>query len=86
MDKTIATQLADQKGMYPGLGLPLLHMNQPYTGSRVGEYEWKHYPIGAHASSPGAISDIIFVRELAMMNIMEQLTNKEDWNKKVFDE
>jgi len=62
---------------YPGLGLPLRYNEQENYG---------FYPIGAHGSCSGSGSDVIFVRELAMMNIMEQLTDKEDWHKKVFDE
>ena len=58
---------------YPGFGLPL-------------RYNGGDYPIGAHGSCTGSQSDLIPVRELAMMDIMEKLTEKEDWNKKVFDE
>lgn len=62
---------------YPGLGLPLGHNDEPATG---------FYPIGAHSSCSGATSDPLPVREVAMMNIMERLTDKNDWHKKVFDE
>ncbi|KAF2811084.1 uncharacterized protein BDZ99DRAFT_462360 [Mytilinidion resinicola] len=62
---------------YPGLGLPLRHNEQQDYG---------FYPIGAHGSCYGSDSDILPVRELAMMSIMERLTDKEDWHKKVFDE
>jgi hypothetical protein len=61
---------------YPGLGLPLRHHLQ----------EEVHYPIGAHASCYGAKSDLLSIRELAMMSIMDSLTDKEDWQKKVFDD
>jgi len=62
---------------YPGLGLPLRH--NPQT-------DYGHYPIGAHGSCYGAESDIIMIRELAMMSIMDRLTDKENWEKKVFDD
>jgi hypothetical protein len=62
---------------YPGLGLPLRHNKQDDYG---------FYPIGAHGSCYGSDSDLLPVRELAMMNIMDRLTDKPDWEKKVFDE
>ena len=62
---------------YPGLGLPLRYNEDPPTGV---------YPIGAHGDCRGATSDLLPVREVAMMNIMERITDKEDWDKKVFDE
>jgi hypothetical protein len=62
---------------YPGLGLPL----RPDQGTEYG-----HYPIGAHGSCHGAHSDMLPIRELAMMSIMDRLTDKEDWQKKVFDD
>jgi hypothetical protein len=61
---------------YPGLGLPLRHNLQ-------GE---GHYPIGAHGSCYGSQSDLVLIRELAMMSVMESLTDKEDWHTKVFDD
>jgi hypothetical protein len=62
---------------YPGLGLPLRYNDQENYG---------FYPIGAHGSCYGADSDLLPVRELAMMSIMDRLTDKPDWEKKVFDE
>ncbi|KAF2677947.1 hypothetical protein K458DRAFT_446684 [Lentithecium fluviatile CBS 122367] len=62
------------KAKYPGLGLPLR-----YDGDGTKGY----YP---HGSCRGANSDLLTVREVAMMSIMETLTDKEDWHKKVFDE
>ncbi|KAI0021677.1 hypothetical protein F4780DRAFT_778460 [Xylariomycetidae sp. FL0641] len=59
---------------YPGLGLPVQDSDD--TG----------YPMGAHGSCSGSQSDILSVRELAMMTIMDQLTEKEAWHKKVFDD
>ncbi|KAK9776456.1 hypothetical protein SCAR479_06779 [Seiridium cardinale] len=62
---------------YPGLGLPLRHNRQE---------DYEHYPIGAHGSCRGADSDMLPVREVAMMSIMDRLTDKEGWHKKVFDD
>ena len=63
---------------YPGLGLPLRH------------FEWdegfKLYPIGAHHGCIGSDSQMLFVREVGMMIIINQLTDKFDWHKKVFDD
>jgi Protein of unknown function (DUF4246) len=61
---------------YPGLGLPLRH----------DPHEYGHYPIGAHGNCFKASSDLLPIRELAMMSIMDRLTDKEDWHKKVFDD
>ncbi|KAF7952592.1 uncharacterized protein EAE97_002089 [Botrytis byssoidea] len=65
---------------YPGLGLPLRYDPQKDSDNK------SHYPIGAHDGCWGAKSKLIYVRELAMMSIMDRLTDKEDWHKKVFNE
>jgi hypothetical protein len=65
------------KNGYPGLGLPL----RDWTWQNYG-----FYPIGSHHNCYGSESDIIPVRELAMMDVMEKLTDKLDWHKKVFDD
>lgn len=62
---------------YPGLGLPLRHLVQDKYG---------FYPIGAHGSIYEADSEPIFVREVAMMDVMEKLTDRTEWSRKVFDE
>ncbi|KAF2744937.1 hypothetical protein M011DRAFT_153165 [Sporormia fimetaria CBS 119925] len=61
---------------YPGLGLPLRHYAMDFGT----------YPIGVHGDAYGSKSGILPVRELAMMHIMEQLTDKPEWHKKVFEE
>ena len=74
---TMAETSSKPKNEYPGLGLPLR------------TWEWRNYgfyPIGSHSNCYGSDSDIITVRELAMMDIMEKLTDKVDWHKKVFDD
>ncbi|TVY35684.1 hypothetical protein LOCC1_G007805 [Lachnellula occidentalis] len=61
---------------YPGLGIRLRHFPQ-------GSYNT--YPMGAHGNCYGADSDLLPVREIAMMIIMDRLMDKPDWHKKVFD-
>jgi hypothetical protein len=65
------------KNEYPGLGLPL--RNWEWQG-------YKFYPIGSHHNCYGSETEVIPVRELAMMDVMEKLTDKVDWHKKVFDD
>lgn len=62
---------------YPGLGLPL--RNDDWDTLDL-------YPHGAHSSDGASDSDLLYVRELAMMDVMEKLTDKPDWHKKVFDD
>jgi hypothetical protein len=62
---------------YPGLGFPLRHYDQR---------EQELYPIGAHAQCSGADSLPLMVRELAMMDVMDKISDKPDWHKKVFDD
>jgi hypothetical protein len=61
---------------YPGLGLPLR-----YNGGVAADF----YPIGAHEDCEGAKSDLLPLREVAMMNFVEKLTDKPDWHEKIFD-
>ncbi|KAF3009738.1 hypothetical protein E8E13_009270 [Curvularia kusanoi] len=61
--------------VYPGLGLPVRQ-----------QAEKDSYPIGAHQLCSGATAEPIPVRELAMMSIMNSLTDKPDWHVKVHDE
>lgn len=42
------------------------------------------YPVGFPDS--GDMSDVLQMREVAMMMLMEQITDKPDWHEKVFDE
>ncbi|KAF2450829.1 hypothetical protein P171DRAFT_378205, partial [Karstenula rhodostoma CBS 690.94] len=60
---------------YPGLGLPLR--------IKAGQ---DSYPIGAHGSCSGSYTELLPVRELAMIHIMDRLTDKAGWNNKVWDE
>ncbi|KUI66951.1 hypothetical protein VM1G_01933 [Cytospora mali] len=70
-------------GPYPGLGLPLRHW--PQVNWRASHLN-RSYPNGAHPNIMGSDSDLLPVREVAMMSIMDRLTDKKDWHKKVFDD
>ena len=65
---------------YPGLGLDLRH-NPEGERDSIG-----YHPIGAHGSCPNAHSDLLPIREVAMLSIMDRLTDKVDWHTKVFDD
>jgi hypothetical protein len=76
---------------YPGLGLPLRH-NNLYRRSRRGppgsnRKPWSpFYPIGVNDRSEIVKTPLLPVRELAMMDIMERLTDLPDWHTRVFDD
>ena len=72
----IATNHFGTMPQYPGLGLPLRHFHQ----------DGKMYPMGIHGNFFNADSNILPVREVAMMIIMDRLTDKPDWHRKVFDD
>ncbi|KAI9162821.1 hypothetical protein HJFPF1_04414 [Paramyrothecium foliicola] len=66
---------------YPGLPLALRYFEQ-----------WDHlkeegflYSIGIHVDCWGCKSEMILVREVAMMIVTDRLTDKPDWHIKVFD-
>ena len=63
---------------YPGLGLDLRYLNQ-------GGQQCDLYPIGIHANCYGSQSEMLLVREVAMMIVMDQLTDKHNFHIKVFD-
>ncbi|KAF3005687.1 hypothetical protein E8E13_005113 [Curvularia kusanoi] len=67
------------KPHYPGLGLPL----REYSQSR---FEFPFFPIGAHASCYNSQSLPLPVREVAMMSVMDTLTDKAGWHIKINDE
>lgn len=60
--------------MYPGLGLSL----------RCPGHDPKY--VTAVDSELESASELLLVREVAMMGIMDQLTEKPDWHIKVFDD
>ena len=63
---------------YPGLGLNLRHHDQERCDA-------EYYPIGIFECS-SAESEMLLVREVAMMIVMDRLTEKPDWHVKVFDD
>ncbi|OAF62856.1 hypothetical protein VC83_00383 [Pseudogymnoascus destructans] len=63
---------------YPGINVDLRHY---HTGLAA-----KSYPIGAHGNCAGAESEHLPVREVFMMVLMDRLSDKPNWDKKVFDE
>ncbi|UKZ52594.1 hypothetical protein TrVGV298_006375 [Trichoderma virens] len=65
---------------YPGINLPV-DTSQRYDLDNLPPV----YGIGM-PQARGATSEILPVREVAMMLIMEQLTDKLNWHEKVFDE
>ncbi|KAF2628312.1 hypothetical protein BU25DRAFT_420802 [Macroventuria anomochaeta] len=69
------SQLIAPKPLYPGLGLPLREYNRDDI-----------FPIGAHGGCYAATTDPLPVREVAMMSVMESLTDKPDWHVKVYNE
>ena len=58
--------------------MPDVHTGPPYPGLGL--------PLCSKRDGYQQPSDTLPVRELAMMHIMDRLTDKKDWNKKVFDE
>ncbi|KAK7428198.1 hypothetical protein QQZ08_005264 [Neonectria magnoliae] len=64
---------------YPGFGLDLRYHDQFQSSQRL-------YPIGVHTNCYGAKSEMLLVREVAMMIVMDRLSDKPDWHLKVFDD
>ncbi|KAL8371882.1 hypothetical protein RB595_001608 [Gaeumannomyces hyphopodioides] len=69
---------------YPGMGLKLRYWCPENMSRHLRDKPT--YPIAAHTESCYLISPIIYVREAAMMIVMETLTDKAEWHKKVFDD
>ncbi len=62
---------------YPGLGLDLCHERHDYP-------RYRSSVVGMLGESDE--SEILFVREVAMMIFMDRITDKPGWHEKVFDE
>ena len=66
-------------------------MSQNYPGINISLYcyprdgKTPHYPIGAYPECFGVYSELLPVREVCMMLVMDSLTDKVDWHKKIFD-
>lgn len=65
---------------YPGVNLPLRHLDQ---GGRHGV---DFYRLGSFKGAMHARSELLQVREVAMLILMDRLTDKPNWHEKVFDD
>ncbi|KAJ4396953.1 hypothetical protein N0V93_001176 [Gnomoniopsis smithogilvyi] len=70
---------------YPGLGLPVRFLAQSDQALRYRNQP-PTFPLGSHPNILGSTSILLPVREVAMMAIMDRLTDKPEWHRKVFDE
>ncbi|KAI1880576.1 hypothetical protein JX265_000816 [Neoarthrinium moseri] len=68
--------MSTTRRLYPGLGSAL---EEDCSGKNS-------FPVGMDVHCEEAVSSLLPVREVAMMVIMDRLTDKPEWNKKVFDE
>lgn len=66
------------KNLFPGLGLPVYH--QPGPDSTTGGFL---FPLAIDRSW---VSMGVTLRELRMLAFMDQITDKPEWEAKVFDE
>ena len=66
---------------YPGWNKDLR-----WTDQWVGEPRDATYPMGIHFDCYGAASQMLLMREVAMMLVMDRLTDKSDWHVKVFND
>lgn len=65
---------------YPGVNLPLRHLSQK------GRSGIDFYRLGSSAQFGDTTSDMLPVREVAMMILMDRLSDKPNWDEKVFNE
>ena len=65
---------------YPGLGIPLIWQCESWQRS-----VFPTLTLPQSISSDQPRSEILPVREVAMMALMDKLTDKVDWHRKVFD-
>lgn len=66
---------------YPGINLPLRYVEEHRDGEGAGI---KFYRCGSFTGAGGSISELLQVREVGMLVLMDRLTDKPNWNKKVF--
>ncbi|CAH0050977.1 unnamed protein product [Clonostachys solani] len=71
--------LGSSSNSYPGLGKDLRCLADPWDKK-------DYYPLGIHPNYPGSKSEMLFVREVAMMIVMDRLSDKPDFHRKVFDD
>lgn len=75
--------LGSSSNSYPGLGKQLRYVAGSWD--EKGD-EKDFYPLGIHPNCAGSISEMLFVREVAMMIVMDRLSDKPDFHRKVFDD
>lgn len=78
-DKTMASAVSGSY-KYPGVNLPLRHLDQR---ERHGV---DYYRLGSFTGARNSQSELLQVREVAMMILQDRLTDKPNWHEKVFDE
>ena len=72
---------------YPGINLPLRHMEQDEDGiAGVDFYRCGSVPGAFGSLSERSLSELVQVREVAMLLLMDRLTDKLGWNKRVFED
>jgi hypothetical protein len=72
--------MASTSHLYPGVNLPLRHVKQK------GQAGIDFYRCGSFHGAAGCLSELIQVREVLMMMLMDALTDKPNWYEKVFDD
>ncbi len=76
----------EAKKGYPGAGLSLRFQIEAHETADEDDVGKTFYRVGAHASCPGANSRMLPVREVAMLLLMDKLSDKPNWYEKVFDD
>jgi len=66
---------------YPGVDLPLRHFPQKYRSEGT-----TFFRMGAHAACVESESAMLQLREVAMLILMDRLSDKPGWHEKVFDD
>jgi hypothetical protein len=75
----MATKTSADSPQYPGWNLDLRWIDGGLDAYYI-------YPTGIHYNSEGATSAPLSVREVAMMLLMDRLTDKPDWHIRVFED
>ncbi len=65
---------------YPGVNLPLRHLAQ------CGKPGTDFYRLGSFEGAADSMSELLPVREVAMMILMDRLTDNPNWHDEVFDD
>jgi len=71
---------------YPGMGLPLRFWDPLGQHGYEAIGKKQIYPMGVDSGTFRHMSPLVSVREVAMMIVMEALTDKPEWHNKVFDD